>query len=859
MLNKTHKKHFVDEGWTPEEIDIAVKQYDVRSVSQHEAIALLGYYRNVTSGIWFPFGGDFGQLRLDAPGRGVPKYLSPCKGKATPRAWVPTGCTVHTVGVFTEGWKDAFLATVRGGKPVGAVAGVSHVPSVLPQGLGASVVFDSDGSQNANVAQALVKAGLHLKGKIALIPKDAGDKAGFTEFFKAGYGQAGFDKLLASAQDPHQFFLDWLNYLEPSPLPKHCDTLSQLYKKLWRLTWYLDRHCPELRSRVEAFCLKHSRANGAMLSKPEVRSQRGMALRPYFEAETQRQLAERKAAAPQVTGSWSVKNCFDAAVNLTRKGKVELPPAGKLAALMESAWGETLCYRLDFSSFYICGRMAPGLWERVSDREVKELVQRELDAGGAAGEYGQTAVDSTVALLNQRVGVRSWPKAYGLLPFRNGVLRLSDSHLLAHSPAYGFTWQLPYDYLLGATCGPVIDWLKWAVDGEDSVVQLIRACLKAMVLGRTDFQRFLEIIGPGGTGKGTLIRLIQALLGRSNTVSTSLSRIANSRFETSRFMGKRLIFIPDADYNPTAVDVLKQLTGEDYIPWERKGENADYTDGFTLDGWVMVATNKEVVASDHTNALFRRRIPIYFTRVVPEGDRRPMLDFAHDGTLSGDLAPYLPGVFNWVLAMPDELMEAYIKTPRQYVGAMGKFQAESLLQTSSLAGWVNENVVSEPSAWTKVGDKSNPRADCLYPNYLAYCEAGNVKPLSLSKFSEALENLLQKQLGLEAGKRRDRIKGQGFYGIRLVKTETAPATGDVYGPTIHTPIEDAPLTVERALGGLLGQTNQPLSDNELNRLLNLFYDDPNTYQAELRRLTPAQSDYLYRQVPELRSGEVAHA
>ena len=65
-------------------------------------------------------------------------------------------------------------------------------------------------------------------------------------------------------------------------------------------------------------------------------------------------------------------------------------------------------------------------------------------------------------------------------------------------------------------------------------------------------------------------------------------------------MGKRLIFIPDADYNPTAVDVLKQMTGEDYIPWERKGENADYTDGFTLEGWVMVANNEEIIASDRT-------------------------------------------------------------------------------------------------------------------------------------------------------------------------------------------------------------------------------------------------------------------
>lgn len=803
MLNILHQQHFVDDGWTPAEIDQAVKDYGVRSVSQREAIALLGYSNNVTSGIWFPFGSGFGQLRLDSPGLGMPKYLSPRKGIAKPCIWVPSGCQVSDLAAVTEGWKDAFLATIRGGKPVGAIAGVTHVPSILPQGLGLTLVFDSDGLRNANVAQALIKGGLHLKGKIALIPEDAGDKAGFTEFFSSGYDQGGFNNLLANAQAPRQFLLDWLDYLSRAPLPKHCETLTQLYKKLWQLTWHLDRNCPELRSRVEAFCLAHSKENDAKLKKPDVQFLRRLALQPFRDAERQQWLAARKAEARDaLTGSWPVTNCFDEALTFGRKG-ISLPPAGKLAALMESHWNDQLKYRLDFSSFYTYKQ---GRWERVSDREVKELVQRELDAAGAAGEYGQAAVDSTVNLFSQRVSVRSWPKSYGLIPFQNGVLRIADNTLLDHSPAYGFTWQLPYDYVPGATCDPVLDWLKATCNGDELVVQLLRACIKAMVLGRTDFQRYLELIGPGGTGKGTLIRLIQALLGRSNTVSTSLSRIASSRFETARFMGKRLIFIPDADYNPTAVDVLKQMTGEDYIPWERKGENADYTDGFTLEGWVMVATNKETIASDRTNALFRRRIPVYFTQVVPEDERRSLLDFAPDGGLRGELAPFLPGVFNWVMAMPDELMEAYIKNPQAKVEAMAQFQADSLLNTDSLAQWVNEWIVYEPGAWTKTGDKNNSSRICLYPNYIKYCDAVGVKPISMQNFSIALENLLQKTLGLDVKRKRaDSRSGNGLTNIRLVQTTLVqPDPDDSTASPTEVIDEPIPCTVEAALKGRAG-------------------------------------------------------
>ncbi|MEM9451696.1 MAG: phage/plasmid primase, P4 family, partial [Cyanobacteria bacterium P01_E01_bin.6] len=835
-----HYQHFIDDGWSDAEINTVTNQYCIRSVDHQEASKLLGYEIQ-RGGIWLPFDETFGQLRLDQLINKT-KYLSPRKGKKKSIIFVPKGHSLKDLVAITEGWKDACIGTIRGGKPVGAIAGVTHVAKVLPKGTGIPLVFDSDGWDNANVIQALIKGGLHLNSKIVLIPKEAGEKAGLTEYFNAGFTKVDFDSLLENSKLPRELFIDWLDYLIDAPLPKHCETLPKLYQKLWRISWFIDRNCPVLKSRIEEFCKIHSMRHRSKLDKKDINQIRVQALKAFWNREKKQHLETRKAAAKLApSGSWQITNCFGESISFSDKG-IKIASPGKLAALMEVAWGDRLKYRLDYSRFYAYGRRTLGQWEKVSDLEVKELVQRELDTAGAEGEYGQTCVDSSVNLFSQRVSVRDWPKSYGLIPFKNGVLRLSDNALLSHSSKHGFTWQLPYEYQPDATCAPIIQWLKWAVNNDESVVQLIRACLKAIVTGRTDFQRYLEVIGPGGTGKGTLIRLIQSLLGRFNTVSTSLSRIANSRFETSRFMGKKLVLIPDADYNPSAVDVLKQLTGEDYIPWERKGENPDYIDGFMLEGWVVVATNKEVVPSDHTNALQRRRIPIYFNRVVPPGDRKSMLEFAPDGSPKGELAPHLPGVFNWVMSMPDELTEAYIKTPLQYVHSMAEFQSESLLQTDSMADWVNQHVVFEPGAWTKIGDRRNSSQECLYPNYLAYCEAINAKPLSQNKFSGALENLLQKQLNLDVSKKRDRTLGQGFSNIRLVKT--------VERDNAIFPAEDEPLTVEKAFEGER-QDGAELSQSELTRFLNLFCDDRPTYEAEIIRFSPEQLRYLYEQLPEL--------
>ncbi|NER83484.1 MAG: hypothetical protein F6K42_28815 [Leptolyngbya sp. SIO1D8] len=191
-------------------------------------------------------------------------------------------------------------------------------------------------------------------------------------------------------------------------------------------------------------------------------------------------------------------------------------------------------------------------------------------------------------------------------------------------------------------------------------------------------------------------------------------------------------------------------------------------------------------------------------------------------------------------------MDVYVKTPRQYVRSMSEFQAQSLLQTDNLASWVEENVVSQPGAWTKIGNKTHPHRECLYPNYVTYCEAVNVKPLSLTKFSGALENLLQKQLGLDAGRKRDRDNGMGFSHIRLVKI------ADINDKEILA--EDIPLTITKALKGNPEKDDHPLSQGDLVRFLNLYCDDRNTYESEVEHLSSEQVAFLHQELPELSSG-----
>lgn len=174
------------------------------------------------------------------------------------------------------------------------------------------------------------------------------------------------------------------------------------------------------------------------------------------------------------------------------------------------------------------------------------------------------------ALMRYELAVRSWEESEEFIPFTNGVLARSTLLLMPHDPEHRLTWCLPYDYNSLAVCDPIKQWLLEMCFGDEQLVQLLRAYLHGIVTGRTDWQKYLELIGPGGTGKSTYIRLAIALVGMRNVHTTTLKKLENERFETASLKDKRLVVITDSERYTGTVSILKALTGQDTLPYEVK-------------------------------------------------------------------------------------------------------------------------------------------------------------------------------------------------------------------------------------------------------------------------------------------------
>lgn len=440
-----------------------------------------------------------------------------------------------------------------------------------------------------------------------------------------------------------------------------------------------------------------------------------------------------------------------------------------------------------------------GYWQVVTPKSALSIIKHDLDIVMSSG-YSLNTLRNMASFQQISLVITQWNTDKNLLPMKNGVLNLTTMELdEVNAPANKFCWRLPYEYNREAKCPTIFAWLKKTTGDDRETIQMLRASMRFSITGAGDLQRFMELMGPGGTGKSTFIRLIEALVGAGNHVTTDLKNLESNRFETAVLYGKRVAFINDSSRYGGEVSTLKAATGGDPLRMEKK--NAQQGQSFLANCFIFIASNEPIQSTDYSSGLSRRRVPVHFEKQVTEKDKA---QWREQGGIEAVMKSELPGLLNWVLAM----------SRNEAVAALGginatltKSQRQHLVETNKLAAWVDDNCVLDPNAqtWTGSVPKSSLFAEDkiaeaevkLFTNYYFWCEENGIKNLSVQRFGNALNELLVSTLK-EPVKHMERDKdGRSFLGIALRTDDHADKPTPVTQtylvqpdkPVIHTPIE----------------------------------------------------------------------
>lgn len=261
-------------------------------------------------------------------------------------------------------------------------------------------------------------------------------------------------------------------------------------------------------------------------------------------------------------------------------------------------------------------------------------------------------LDAMVAptLLGKALDAPSWistgDRATGVVPCMNGLVDVASQELLPMTPDYFGTVCIPIDYD-PAVAAPV-EWLKflrtlWPASGDGQDAEEIRTLQEwfgYVLSGRMELQKMLLLIGPPRCGKGTIARILTALLGKPNVAAPTLAGMATN-FGLQPLLGKTLGIVGDArlqsNGQEAVVERLLSITGEDAITVDRKNREA-WTG--TISARMMILSNELPKFGDASGAIASRFVILSL--------RESFLG-REDTGLETRLREELPGILKWAL------------------------------------------------------------------------------------------------------------------------------------------------------------------------------------------------------------------
>ncbi|VAL11061.1 DNA primase [Enterobacter hormaechei] len=273
----------------------------------------------------------------------------------------------------------------------------------------------------------------------------------------------------------------------------------------------------------------------------------------------------------------------------------------------------------------LLSRYENGIWKNIPaatfSRNVADLFQR-LRAPFSSGK-----IASVVETLKLIIPQQAAP-ARRLIGFRNGVLDTQTGLFSPHSKSYWLRTLCDVDFtppvegeMLETHAPNFWRWLDRAAGKNPQKRDVILAALFMVLANRYDWQLFLEVTGPGGSGKSILAEIATLLAGEDNATSADIDTLEDPRKRAS-LIGFSLIRLPDQEKWSGDGAGLKAITGGDAVSVDPKYQNPYSTH---IPAVILAVNNNPMRFTDRSGGVSRRRVIIHFPEQIAPEERDPQL------------------------------------------------------------------------------------------------------------------------------------------------------------------------------------------------------------------------------------------
>ena len=180
------------------------------------------------------------------------------------------------------------------------------------------------------------------------------------------------------------------------------------------------------------------------------------------------------------------------------------------------------------------------------------------------------------------------------------------------------------------------------MDGRQSLIDLVQEIIGYLLTTDTEQERVFYLLGKSRGGKGTLIKIIVALVGEGNMEAVSIEGFADKHW-AAPLMDKTLAIITDMNLTnrlgvKNAASNIKMLSGRDPVSVRRMYKEAVT---YTLPTRVLMAGEYLPDFGEHVTGLANRLLVVPFdVSFAANPDRSLARRIIRDE---------LPGILNWAL------------------------------------------------------------------------------------------------------------------------------------------------------------------------------------------------------------------